>query len=390
MAARRIIVFAAYFPPHLGGYELSLYQLLTGMAKSGYEITVVTCNTEHALAMERADGFLIHRLPSWALLGGTFSIPKPTWSTFKLLRRLSRANYELVQTNTRFFVTSLLGLIFSRLGDIPLVHVELGSRHTVVASPVIDMVSKAYDHTMGALIAKSARKVICSSGAAEEFLRHLGVKGPITVLPTAGVDMELFSETRRATAGPRKTEMGLDGSLLVTVVCRLIYAKGVQDLLAALPGIKEKAPNVKVLVVGDGPYRSRLEEIARQIDPGAVRFLGQLEHREVAAIMAMTDVLVHPSYSEALVALPILEAGSMGVPSVTTDAGGVREVIEAGSAGVVVPAGNIDDLTDGVVRLLLDRPLRQEIGKRIQQVVAEKYSLDRVVSAFMTELESVH
>jgi glycosyltransferase involved in cell wall biosynthesis len=388
MPAKRMLIFAGYFLPHVGGYELSLYQLFIRMAKMGYEITVVTCNTERAPVSETIGGLLIHRLPCWNILGGAYPIPRPGWSTFRILRKLSREHYDLVQTNTRFFLTSLLGFLFSKLKRIPLIHVELGSRHTVLANPMVDKTSKAYDHTLGALVVRSASKVVCSSHAAEDFLKHLGVKGQIAVIPTAGVDTSVFSDSKRPAGELRKAEIGLGGSLVVTSVCRLIYAKGIQDLISAFPRIKQKVPNVRVLIVGDGPYRSRLEELARKTDPDGILFLGQLGHQDVARVFAMTDVLVHPSYSEALIALPVLEAGAMGVPSVTTDAGGVREVIEDGKTGLIVRTGNPDDLAERVVQLLQDRQLREEIGRRIQELVTGKYSFEGIVSAYSAEIES--
>jgi glycosyltransferase involved in cell wall biosynthesis len=385
---KRVLVFAGYFHPHIGGYETALHQLVTRMAKAGYEVTVVTCNTDRALAIERIGGVTVHRLPAWDMLKGGYPVPKPTLATFRTLRRLSRVEFDLVHTNTRFFTTSVLGMLFARLTGTPLVHVEHGSTHTVVASPVVNVLSKMFDHTLGSLVATRACRVVCSSGAAERFLRHLGVKGRIGVLPIAGVDTSVFSAEERAAGRQRKVDMGLEGALVITSVCRLIYAKGVQDLLSAMPAIKQGVPNARLLVVGDGPYRPHLEKLAAAC-ADSVRFLGRLDHEQVAGVLAVTDILVHPSYSEASIALPVLEAGAMGVPSVSTDVGGVRELLADGQTALIARAGSVDDLGAKALRLLRETSLREAIGRQIRQLVEEKYSSVKIASAFIAEIESI-
>src|SRR5512137_44387 len=106
---KRILVFAGYYYPHVGGYETALRQLLTRVAKAGYEVTVVTCNTDAAPAIEQTEGVIVHRLPAWNLLKGAYTVPKPTLVAYRTLRHLSKTKFDLVQTNTRFFATSVLG-----------------------------------------------------------------------------------------------------------------------------------------------------------------------------------------------------------------------------------------------------------------------------------------
>lgn len=195
---KRILVFAGYFHPHVGGYETALHQLLTRMAKAGYGVTVVTCNTDRAPAIEQTGGVTVYRLPAWNMLKGAYAVPKPTLATFRTLWRLSKSEFDVVHTNTRFFATSVLGMLFARLTRTPQVHVEHGSTHSVVASSVVNILSKMFDHTLGSLVATRACRVVCGSAAAERFLRHLGVKRRIGVFAIAGVDTSVFSVEKRA------------------------------------------------------------------------------------------------------------------------------------------------------------------------------------------------
>jgi glycosyltransferase involved in cell wall biosynthesis len=187
---KRILTFAAYFYPHIGGYENNVYELSRRLVQRDYEIDILTCNTERALAYEELDGIHIYRLPCWNALNSVYPIPKPCPASFRILRSLLRKNYDVINTQTRFFITSFLGLIFAKLKRTPLVHTEHGTRHSIVPSKVIDLISRAYDHSIGTLIVKSARRNTGVSEAACEFLRHLGATN--IQLVHNGIDTTIF------------------------------------------------------------------------------------------------------------------------------------------------------------------------------------------------------
>ena len=136
------MVFAAYFYPHVGGYEKKILELLRRLVGCGYEIDVVTCNTERTLAEESMDGIHVYRLPAWNSVGGVYPVPKPALTTFKILWKLSRKRFDLINTQTRFIVTSLIGLIFAMIKMVPLVHTEHGTRHSVTSGKLVETVGK--------------------------------------------------------------------------------------------------------------------------------------------------------------------------------------------------------------------------------------------------------
>jgi len=125
------------------------------------------------------------------------------------------------------------------------------------------------------------------------------------------------------------------------IVCvgRLVYAKGVQDLIKATEGL-----DVEVRIVGDGVYRKDLEKIAHK----NIKFLGTLSREGVREELRNCDLLVMPSYNEGL-PTTLLEAGALNVKVVTSDVGAVREVIEDYVDGVIYPAGDVVALKKAVV-----------------------------------------
>jgi len=377
MTMKRILIFAAYFYPHLGGYEKNIYELSRRLVENGYEIDVVTCNTEGAPVEEEVDGIRIHRLPSWNILGGTHPIPKPTATTFKTLYQLLRKRFGLINTQTRFFSTSLLGLIFAKFKRTPLIHTERGTRHSVLSNKLIESLSKAYDHTIGSLIIRSATRSIGVSQAAGDFLKHLGAKNTI-VIPN-GIDTDVF---RKVETGLTKS-LGLNGVMVITFVGRLIYAKGVQDLISAFLMIKETIPNVKLLIVGDGPYRCQLEELTAGTGCDKdIKFLRQKTQDQIIEILSVTDIFVNPSYSEGL-PTSVLEAAAIGVPTVATDVGGTREIIEHGETGLLIKAGDVAQLERKLCELLANAELRKELGENARILAKRKFDWDKIVDRWI-------
>jgi glycosyltransferase involved in cell wall biosynthesis len=375
---KRILIFAAYFHPHIGGYEKIVYELSRRLVQSGYEIDILTCNTERVAANEELDGIHIYRLPCWNALNSLYPIPKPCPTGFKILRILLRKNYDVVNTQTRFFVTSFLGLIFTKLKRTPLVHTEHGTIHSTVPSKVIDLISRAYDHSIGVLLVKSARKNIGVSQAACEFLKHLGAAN--TQVIYNGIDTGIFK--REDTNYRQKLGIGND-AIVITFVGRLIYAKGAQDLISAFPRIKDTAPNAKLLIVGGGPYRAELEKLARQTDcSSSILFSGQKNQAELIEILSATDIFVNPSYSEGL-PTSVIEAASIGLPIIATDVGGTREIITTGKTGILVQARDVEQLAEELCRLCADAELRGKLGKNARILAERKFNWDKITGEYI-------
>ncbi len=380
---KRILIFAAYFRPHVGGYEKNIHELSRRLVQRGYEIDIITCNTEHSSAYEELAGIHIYRLPSWNALSATYPIPKLCLTSFRILRKLLRKNYDVINTQTRFFATSFLGLVFAKIKKTPLVHTERGTRHSIALNKVVALLSRAYDHTIGTLIVKSARTNIGVSQAACDFLKHLGVTN--TQLIYNGIDTTIF---RKREGRNCRQELGIsDDAPLITFVGRLIYAKGVQDLLSAFTRVKEAAADAKLLIIGAGPYRANLENLVYQSGCGSdILFLGQKNQDEIIDILSATDIFVNPSYSEGL-PTSVMEAASIGLPIVATDVGGTREIITSSKTGILVKAGNTGQLEENLHELLASAELRRKLGRNARMLVKEKFDWDKITQDWIEVVE---
>ena len=148
----------------------------------------------------------------------------------------------------------------------------------------------------------------------------------------------------------------------VLFVGRLDPVKGVVLLLQAFAAIREKHPDARLTVVGDGPARAALEEQAQHLGVvNETNFLGYRPQSEVADLLEEADMLVLPSFAEG-VPVVLMEAMASRIPVIASQVAGVSELVEDGVSGFIVPPGDIKTLTDRLDRLLASPDLCARMG----------------------------
>lgn len=180
--------------------------------------------------------------------------------------------------------------------------------------------------------------------------------------------------------GPlRRSLGGSDGCRLVLCVARLQPAKGLEDLVAAMPALRRAAGPVRLVVAGDGPEEERLRTQAQlrgvQDD---VLLLGRRD--DVGELLAAADAFCLPSRHEG-VPLSLLEAMASGVPSVATAVGGVPELL-AGGRGLLVAPGQPAELAGALARLLSDAELARGMSAAGRELVAERHGMAVIAARY--------
>jgi glycosyltransferase involved in cell wall biosynthesis len=159
-----------------------------------------------------------------------------------------------------------------------------------------------------------------------------------------------------------------DGTLLVGTVANLKAKKGYRYLLQAAAVVRRELPDVRFLVVGQGPEESFLRGEARRLGlDGTVIFAGYRD--DASRVASAFDVFALPSLYEGL-SIALIEAMSLGKPSVVTRTGGVPEVVEHGQHGLTVPPGDADELATALLALLKDDDLRSRMGREAMRRAA--------------------
>jgi len=197
---------------------------------------------------------------------------------------------------------------------------------------------------------------------AEATLPYMPPRKPVRVVPY-GVDLERFSPH------PREGRAGVT----VGAASRLSPEKGFQYLLRAIAMLRARGTPVRVLLAGDGPARGDLEKLARELDiADDVRFVGEVAHDAVPAVLQELDIFAMPSTWEGF-GVSALEAGAMELPAVASDVHGIPDVVVHGETGILVPPRDVVALADAIARLAEDPALRARMGAAGRAFVRANY-----------------
>jgi glycosyltransferase involved in cell wall biosynthesis len=167
-----------------------------------------------------------------------------------------------------------------------------------------------------------------------------------------------------------------ENAVLIGTVSRLIPLKGVHYALDAFTQIASSYPDAHLVIVGDGPERSRLEQqVAKNKLTQRVHFMGW--QNDVERIFAGLDILLVPSTREGF-GLVLLEAMSKRVPVIASNVSAIPEVVEHGETGLLVPPRNPDSLAQAIRMLVDDRALRAYMGMMAEDRLEQHFTVDRM------------
>ena len=230
------------------------------------------------------------------------------------------------------------------------------------------------------MLARLSDAIVAISPAIERELRddfRIGRAEQYRVVPL-GFDLSAFAAVDDAARGRARRELQLDaGADVVSTVGRLTAIKQHRLFLDAVAIAARARPRLVALIAGDGELRGGLERYAAELGVAdRVRFLGW--RRDLAVIYAATDVFLLTSRNEGT-PVALIEAMAAGVPGVSTDVGGVKDVIVSAEVGERIPDGDAAGLAAAVVRYVSDPDRAGAAGQRARAAVLERYSLDRLV-----------
>lgn len=301
--------------------------------------------------------------------------PRVLCSAFRVVRIVREEGIDLIHAHTR---VSQVGAFFA-------------SRATGV--PFVTTCHGFFKRRMRRVFDTWGSKVIAISDAVASHLRDdLGVAWPRIALVYSGVDCGRFSKEYSSTeiAGI-KSRLGLRRKTLIGTIGRLSPVKGQRCLIEAFASLASNRRDIELLVAGEGPEESALKELTRSLGlESIVHFAGSvIDTRDFLAIM---DVFVLPSIKEGL-GMALLEALASGKACVASDVGGIGNVVDNGSSGLLVPVGDISAMAGAISGLLDDGDLRRRVGDAGRAVARERFSLDhmadKVIEVYKEVLQSV-
>jgi glycosyltransferase involved in cell wall biosynthesis len=298
------------------------------------------------------------KLP-WRLLGSLSDLPAVN-RTVRALRRVEEDHGSIDVLHAHFYPSArFFPRVKRRLGT-PYVVTEHSTALTL-ESP--DKVVTKRGLRIARTVYREAAAVIPVSQSLLGAIKSLGLKGHFIVVSNP-VDPELFQ--------PRHRPVSPDRVELATVV-RLARVKGIDVLLEALALCRERDPRLHLTVAGSGPLEGELRELASNLDVAeAVRFVGRLDRKEVAGLLARSDVFVLPSRTENL-PVSIIEALMSGLPIVATRVGGVPELVPEGR-GRLVQKEDVLGLAHALLATIAELPQHDRVAAA--EDARRRYSLE--------------
>lgn len=224
-------------------------------------------------------------------------------------------------------------------------------------------------------IEKSDGVTAVSKNLAENVCSEIGVSREITVIPNF-IDTEVFKRKRSAECRRRYAR---DDQPVLIHISNFRPVKRPEDLIKILQLVKAYIDPV-LLLVGDGPMRSRLEKMCREAGLcDSVVFLGK--QLSIVELLSLADVYLCTSETESF-GLSALEAMSCGVPSVSSDAGGIPEVIDHGINGFLEKVGDVEAMAGRVTEVVKNRELYRRFSASARKKAETTFNVRRIVSRY--------
>jgi phosphatidylinositol alpha-1,6-mannosyltransferase len=200
---------------------------------------------------------------------------------------------------------------------------------------------------------------------------------------TPGVDTDTFHPAVDGAAV--RAEHGLTGRPVIVCVSRLVQRKGQDALIRALPAIRERLPDVALLLVGGGRYRQRLQRLARSGGVAEhVRFAGAVPFGQLPQHFAAGDVFAMPCRTRRFgmdvegLGMVFLEASATGLPVLAGNSGGAPDAIRPRVTGELVDGRDIGAIADTLAGLLTDPERARRLGAAGRQWVEQDWQWDRI------------
>lgn len=372
-----------YPPVVVGGLGRHVHALATSLAAIGHSVTVVTRHAPGAPLEEFKEGVRIVRAPQDPPL---FPLSTPTllaWTmgfnhslTRAALRAAESGSYDVIHAHD-WLVTHTAVTLAEHL-DLPLVatiHATEAGRHQ---GWLPGDLNRSIHSVEWWLAHRASRVLVCSSYMKWEVTKLLDLpQGKVDVIPN-GVDAKVWRASSQAVKVARERFAGTGP--LVGFAGRLVYEKGVQHLLEAVPRIRAEHPGLRVVIAGDGPYREELLEACRKMRvTDTVNFVGFLSERELPPVLAATNTTVVPSLYEPF-GMVALEAASAGAPLAVASTGGLAEIVQPGVTGMTFPHSDPPALAQAVGTLLAEPVRAKAFAERALAMVADRYSWQGIAS----------
>ena len=374
----KILMLTWEYPPRIvGGIARVVNDLSKRLIKDGHDVYVVTYREGNAPYYENDKGVHVYRVDNYMINPNNFI----DWIMQLNFNMVAKVN-ELIAKGEKFdvihahdWLVAYAAKTLKNSYDLPLVstiHATEAGRNGGIHNEV----QRYINDTEWMLTYESSEVIVNSKFMKNDLQRLFGLPYEKINVVANGINSTVYSGVEKDYDFRR--QYAADNEKIILFMGRLVYEKGVQHLISAMPKILENYHDAKLVIAGKG---GMLDELKAQVEAMGlgqkVYFTGYLNAKQVSKMYKCADISVFPSTYEPF-GIVALEAMLAGVPTVVSDVGGLNEIVEHGVDGMKSYAGNPNSLADSILELLFNPQLCESISKKAKTKVKNEYSWTKI------------
>lgn len=365
-----IAIFSAFIPPHVGGIERYVDNLSRKLVDKGYQVIIVTSDLESSDNVINVNNkIIILKLPIYNIFKNRYPIYKKRKAYKIVYRELSSYTIDAIIVNTRFHLISHIGAKYGKKNDIPVYLIEHGSNYVTLDNKFIDFFANRYEDLLTYKLKNKISGFYGVSDVASNWLKKFKIKASGTWYNSIDTNQKLKKKEKH------------DG-INYMYAGRLINQKGVENILIAFIQLQKKYNNIHLYIAGSGSEFNRYKDVYNSCE---ITFLGKLTYEELKTYYVKTDVFIYPPLWPEGLPSSILEAGLNKCAVITTDQGGITEIVDDGENGLIVD-GTSDSIEYAMEKLLNNRKFLNKMSSKLYKTVNEKFSWDATVDKILFDI----
>jgi phosphatidylinositol alpha-1,6-mannosyltransferase len=358
-------LIVTFDPPHnVGGIEGRAIAYTEELVRGGHFVELASFSHTHSYSKNEFHGAVLNHYPS-----GTASIPKSFESMVNEIK------------NNKIDAIFLLSGAITLFGLLLLFYANFSGRKLAIflyGKDILEARAKKISRLILFFSTFLASRIATNSHFTASLLPNY-FSNKIKIL-YPGIDPKIVQYATQ--------QSGDKGKKRILFVGRLVERKGADDLIYAFKELLKDSPDVELEIVGDGPDRSRLEDLSKQLGvENQVRFFGELRGKSLYEKYNGADLFVMPSRRTRTdvegFGTVFLEAAAFGKPSVGTFSGGIPEAVLDKRTGLLVPEKDRNHLKDSMATVLSDEGLAKQLGSNAKSRALNEFVWEKVTESLV-------
>ncbi len=379
------------FFPNVNGAAIFSVELAKGLAKIGHEVAVIAPSRKFKHTITQHAGMTIYGIPSVMIPKmihpGGIRIPVEINQTI-IRAIIEQMRPDIIHIQDHFMIGSRAASLGRKLG-IPTV----GTNHflpenfihyfhppSFAKKPLSKLAWRQFIN-----VYKLLDLITVPTKTTADLLHSLGLKNPITPI-SCGVDLKRFNP-RNSGSHLKKHYHITDSKLVILFVGRLDKEKNIDLIIKAFAEV-QKITNSHLVIAGKGKEKTNLINLSKNLNLNQnVTFTGFVPDKDLAALYRMADLFVIASIAE-LQSIATMEAMASGLPVIATEVLALPELVHNGKNGYLFNDGDINSLTNHIVKVLKNPALRKKMSQASLKIISQ-HSLDKTVKTYLQAYESL-